>query len=184
MALHFTIVTGNQHKLDEYHRLLPPTIQFDSAQVELEELQTLDPRELIEHKVREAYEIVGKPVLVEDISAGLDTFEGLPGPFIKFFEQQLGKGALYKLAGEQEAAATVLCTIGMYNGKQLIVAQGLVHGIVVSPRGEGPDGWGFDFVFVPAGQTQTYAEMGAPQKAKLSHRALAVKDLLRQLNKL
>jgi inosine triphosphate pyrophosphatase len=182
MAVAFTLVTGNQHKLAEYRRLLPSSVTFDSVPAELEELQTMNVRELVEHKVRQAYGIIGKPVLVEDVTAGLDKFNGLPGPFIKFFELQLGKGALYKLAGEQEAAATAACTIGYYDGSRLIIAQGIEHGTVVSPRGD--NGWGFDFVFVPAGHHQTFAEMGPDKKAELSHRAKTVKDFLRQLAKL
>jgi len=36
--------------------------------IDLEEIQSLDLREIVEHKVRQAYDVVKKPVLVEDTS--------------------------------------------------------------------------------------------------------------------
>ena len=41
--------------------------------------------EIAEHKVKQAYDIIKSPVIVEDVSLGLDSFDDLPGPFVKFF---------------------------------------------------------------------------------------------------
>lgn len=177
----FTLVTGNPHKLEEFQRLLPADLAFDSVSLDLDEIQSLDPLAITEHKVRQAYTHVGKPVVVEDVSAGLDALQGLPGPFIKFFEQALGKDALYKLVNGDNAA-TVTCTIVYYDGKTMVTAQGVVHGEVVPLRPG--QGFGFDNVFVPAGQTKTFSEMAPHEKDKLSHRFLAVKNLLEQLKQL
>ena len=107
----FTLVSGNSGKVSEYHRLLDSRLSFDVLDLDLDELQSLDSNSIVEHKVRQAYANVQKPVVVEDVSAGVDRLNGLPGPFIKFFEQRLGKEALYLLAGER-SAATITCTIG------------------------------------------------------------------------
>jgi len=47
--------------------------------------------------------------------------------------------------------------------------------IADAPAGDG--GFGFDPVFVPAGETQTVAELGDAWKAEHSHRALAAQAL-------
>jgi non-canonical purine NTP pyrophosphatase (RdgB/HAM1 family) len=173
-----TLVTGNMGKLAEWRRLAAAQYDLDSVDIDLDEIQSLDGRAITADKARRAYKIVGKPVIVEDISAGLDILEGLPGPFIKFFQQKLGKNALYTLSNGG-AAATVTCTACYYDGTNYIYGEGTVHGSAVQARGE--NGFGFDFCFAPHGQTMTYAEMTPAQKDAISHRRLAVDNLLAQL---
>lgn len=169
-----TLVTGSKGKLAQWQRLLPDDFLLESIAIDLPEIQTLDLKKLVADKARHAYAKVNKPVVVEDVSAGLNHLEGLPGPFIKFFEERLGQNALYKLAG-REAAATVSCTIGYFDGTSILYAYGEVTGTVVAPRGN--NGFGFDVVFMPNGCSQTYAEMDAADKDMISHRSLAIADL-------
>lgn len=175
------VVTGNTHKLASFERHLKG-YDFAMAELELEEIQSLDARVIIEDKVKRAYAAIGKPVVVEDVSAGLDNLGGLPGPFIKFFEERLGKDALHQLSGQPSAPATVVSTIGYYDGSRLLVTEGVVHGTVVAARGE--NGFGFDACFVPDGQSKTYAEMTFSEKDAISHRSLSISALLRELEKL
>jgi len=180
-ALVLTLVTGNEGKLEEWQRLVPAEFALENIKLDLDELQSFDVDQIVEAKVRAAYEAIGKPVVVDDVSAGLESLKGLPGPFIKYFEERLGQDALYRLAGTDKRA-TVQCTIGYFDGSQLLLAHGRVNGKVVLRRGERL--FGFDCVFVPNGQTKTYAEMTGPQKDAVSHRGLAVRDLLTQLKEL
>jgi len=169
---HIFLVTGNANKLAEWRRLLPADIQIDSVDVDLPEIQSMDPEEIVADKAKRAYAIVGKPVVVEDVSAGLYKLNGLPGPFIKFFIKSLGETALFQLAEHEGDAATVSCAIAYYDGKDLITVKGDVSGTVVEGRGE--NGFGFDKTFIPAGQTSTYAEMTSEQKDTVSHRSRAI----------
>lgn len=175
-----TLVTGNKNKLAEWRRLLPDDIELTAADIDLEEIQSLDLEAIVIDKAKRAYEHVGSPVLVEDVSAGLVGLGGLPGPFIKYFEIQLGEDALYKLATTDNKDAVVTCMIGYYDGARAIAARGDIRGTVVSYRGD--VGFGFDHVFVPEGQTETYAEMGRAAKDAISHRSQAIKEMLRQLS--
>lgn len=176
----FTIVTGNLGKIAEFKRLLPASIAFDHEAIDLPEIQTLDVHAIIDAKARAAYAELRRPVVVEDVTAGLDNLGGLPGPFIKFFEQQLGFDALYQLRGE--TPATVTCTIGYFDGQNLITAHAVVRGMAVAERGTA--GFGFDRCFQPSGQPKTYGEMTVVEKDAVSHRSLAIRDLLEQLNHL
>lgn len=178
--MNFTLCTGNVGKLAEFRRLLPASLKYDHSAIDLAEIQSLDSREIIAGKARVAYAVIGQPVVVEDVTAGIDELGGLPGPFIKFFEHQLGKDALFQLRGR--TAATIRCTIGYYDGVTLLIATGTVHGMAVAPRGE--YGFGFDTCFMPAGQAKTYGEMPPAEKDAVSHRSLAVTDLLSQLKQL
>lgn len=176
-----TLVTGNAHKLAEWQRLSAGRFELVAHKIDLDEMQSLDAREIVRHKLHQAYKQLQTPVVVEDVAAGLDDLGGLPGPFIKWFNEVLGKDALYKLAGH-EAAATVRAVAGYYDGIREIFGTGKVHGKVVPARGG--EAFGFDSVFVPDGQDLTYSQMERAQKDNLSHRRLSIDDLLSQLEKL
>jgi inosine/xanthosine triphosphate pyrophosphatase family protein len=58
-------ITGNQKKADYLAKYLGLSIEHEK--IDLDEIQSLDLREIVEHKVKQAYAKVGKPVLVEDV---------------------------------------------------------------------------------------------------------------------
>ncbi|HEX8226267.1 MAG TPA: non-canonical purine NTP pyrophosphatase [Candidatus Saccharimonadales bacterium] len=161
-----TLVTGNPHKLAELQKVFPSDMTLQSMKLDLDEIQSLDVHQIVRHKLHQAYETVGTPVIIEDVSAELAVLNGLPGPFVKFFEERLGRGALYKLAGE--TAATIICSMGYYDGTQEYIVDGIIQGRIVAPR-EG-EGFGFDVVFIPDGYDKTLSELGMDVKNTISHR--------------
>lgn len=169
---HVFLVTGNKNKLKEWQDMMPADISLGSIDLDLPEIQSIDPEEIVADKARRAFEATGKPVVVEDVSAELAKLNGLPGPFVKFFTKAMGDDALYTLAGREDELATVSCTVAYYDGKRRLTVRGTVEGKVVSPRGN--NGFGFDKTFVPNGETLTYAEMPTEQKNTLSHRHHAI----------
>ncbi len=178
-----TLVTGNKHKLEEWRHLLPKNISLEFVDIALDEIQSMDLAEIVTDKAKRAYAKLGKPVVVEDIATAIDSMNGLPGPFIKFFVKQMGNDCLVRLAGKENSPATVTCTVAYYDGVSVVVATGEVKGTVVTPRGK--NGFGFDFGFIPAGADRTYAEMTPEEKGKVSHRSkaiIALIPLLEQLN--
>ena len=177
-----TLVTGNKGKLTEWQRLMPAHYSLVSSDIDLDEIQSLDLEAIVADKVRRAYERLQTPVIVEDVAAGLDKLAGLPGPFIKHFQKQLGPDALYQLAGQAGDPVTVTCTAGYYDGVHLIVVSGVVQGSVCAARGQ--NGFGFDRCFVPDGQPKSFGEMEAHEKDALSHRSQAITKLLVQLEQL
>ena len=64
--------------------------------IELDELQG-SPEEIATRKAREAFKIVGKPVLIEDVSLFFNAYKNLPGPYIKSFSAALGDEGLLKM---------------------------------------------------------------------------------------
>lgn len=180
--LTITLITGNQHKLSEWQRLLPADFKLDHLAIDLPEIQSNDASEIAVEKAKQAYAAAGRPVVVEDVTAGLDELNGLPGPFIKFFEEQLGRDALAKLAHQLPAPAVVLATIVYFDGRTAKLFQGTVKGKVIQKATEG--GFGFDCVFIPEGANKTYGEMTANEKDACSHRHLAVEQLIAYLRSL
>ena len=61
-----------------------------------------------------------------------------------------------------------------------VIAEGRWYGCIAEfPRGEG--GFGYDPLFIPDGMDQHAAELSAAKKNQVSHRALAIQHLLKQL---
>lgn len=176
------IVTGNPGKVKEIEAMAMGKIDFIMKDLDLDEIQSLDLQAIVSDKAKKAFEIVKGPVIVDDVSAGLKSLGGLPGPFIKFFSKRLGGDSLYKISKVERDEVSISCIAAYYDGKNLILGEGLIKGRIVSPKGD--NGFGFDSVVVPDGETRTMAEMSASEKMKISHRGKAFQSLLDQLNNL
>ena len=68
-------------------------------------------------------------------------------------------------------------------GGEEIVVEGSLEGAVATDRG-GNEGFGYDPVFVPEGETRTVAQLGDAWKASNSHRARATRALAVALRRL
>lgn len=160
-----TFITGNQNKADYLVKLLG--LPIEHQKVDLDEIQSTNLKEVVEHKVRQAYEIIKKPVLVEDVSLVFNALSGLPGPFIKFFVDESGLDACCKmLDGFSDRSARASCVFGYYDGKDLHFFEGGLNGqIAKSPRGE--SGYGWDRIFEPEGYGgKTRAELSQAENDK------------------
>ncbi len=71
-----TFITGNQAKADYLESFLG--FPIDHVKVDLDELQSLDLEKIVEHKVKQAYAEIGKPVVVEDVSLEFEALGKLP----------------------------------------------------------------------------------------------------------
>jgi len=69
---------------------------------------------------------------------------------------------------------TVFCVIR--GGEELII-EGTCKG-EIAPRQAGVEGFGYDPVFVPTGETRTFAEMTSAEKSAISHRGQAVRKMV------
>jgi non-canonical purine NTP pyrophosphatase (RdgB/HAM1 family) len=170
--------TSNKGKADEASKILSAEIEI--IRLELDEIQDLDPKKIVEHKVKQAYLKIRKPVFVDDVSFEVLAWNGFPGPFIKFIPIAGGYELLLKmLKGEKNRKVKVTATIGFHDGKKIHFVQGWFYGKVVPKRGS--RGWGFDPYIIPEGYKETFGEMDESLKNKISHRARALasfKELL------
>ncbi|HEY1085560.1 MAG TPA: non-canonical purine NTP pyrophosphatase [Candidatus Saccharimonadales bacterium] len=153
-----TFVTGNQHKADKTSELLGRSL--DHEKVDLDELQTLDLAVLAEHKVRQAYDLLKKPVIVDDYGLGLDVYGGLPGPFVKFFiEIDDGLKKLCRMADQtDDRRARTVCVMAFYDGKTLKVFEKIMPG-TISLQPIGTNGIHTDEIFIPDGYDKTRAQL-------------------------
>lgn len=86
---------------------------------------------------------------------------------------------LAALEGVRERSARYVCELVAVSPDGLeLRGTGILEGrIAEAPRGD--EGFGFDPVFVPDGETRTVAELGNDWKAENSHRARAARALTR-----
>ena len=160
-------ITGNQSKADYLAQLLG--VKLEHQKIELDEIQSVSLDDIVIHKVKQAYEIIKRPVLVEDVGLSFKAFAGLPGPFIKFFvDAPNGLESLCRmLDGFNDRSAMGECVFGYYDGKRLKIFRGNLQGsIAMNPRGE--NGFGWDKIFEPEGYSaRTRAELSDEEYAVL-----------------
>lgn len=152
-------VTGNSEKAKNFSKHIGLDVSHKAA--ELDEIQTVDHRELVEHKVRQAYDQLQCPVIVEDVFFTYEAWGSLPGPFVKFFvtEENGVERMCRMLDGFTNRRAVASCMIGYFDGHDVVTFEGHINGNVAdSPRGNG--GYGFDRAFEPDGfDGKTAAEL-------------------------
>ena len=155
--------------------------RVEHLDLDLPEPQALDPSEIVEAKVRTAYQILSRPVLVEDSGLSIRAWSGFPGALVKWLEKSAGVGALARmLDGFPDRRATAVCAIAYCDGAEVMTARGETEGsIAPEPRGEA--GFGWDVLFVPEGSDRTFAEMSPEEKDRVSHRRRAWEALADKL---
>lgn len=172
-------VTGNQHKADYLARLLGMPI--DHQKVELDEIQSVSLEEIAEHKARQAYEKIGRPVLIDDVGLTFEALGELPGPFIRFFvDTPNGLENLCRmLDGFDTRRATAECVMAYFDSNELGIFKGSLGGeIADAPRGD--NGYGWDKIFIPDGfGDQTRAELTESDDEK-SYRIIKPIDVVRE----
>ena len=122
-------------------------------------------------------------VLGEDSGLEVDALGGAPGIRSARYGAEGGEAIerlLTELRGVEDRAARYVCELVLLgpDGEE-VRGSGVLEGrIAAEPRGS--EGFGYDPVFVPAGEERTVAELGNEWKSRNSHRARAAGELLRQ----
>jgi non-canonical purine NTP pyrophosphatase (RdgB/HAM1 family) len=174
-----TFVTSNAGKAREASALLGREVGVKD--VEVPEIQSLDFAEVARAKAIVAAGALGVRVLVEDSGVAVDAWGGFPGPLTKWLTAGAGYDGFAKmLDGFTDRSAEAVSVLAVARPGQtphdVVVAEGRVRGsIALHPRGT--SGFGWDVLFIPEGDTRTWAEMGQEEKNEDSHRARAFKSL-------
>jgi len=177
MIKKITFITNSPGKAEEAQKILGNELQIILKKIDLEEIQTIDGKQVIKKKVKEAYKILKKPVMVEDTSLYFDGWNGLPGALVRWFLDSVGCEGICKMAkGLTNRTIKAESAIAFYDGKRIkIVSSQLEGSLPNTPRGKYKFGW--DPIFIPKGYSKTFAEMGSEEKNKISMRKLALEKL-------
>ena len=140
-------------------------------------------------KARSLATFAGVPAIADDSGIEVDALGGGPGPRSARFageaatdEQNLDKLiAAIRAVPPDERTARYRCVAALVttDGAEAL-AFGVVEGtLITEPRGSG--GFGYDPIFVPAGETRTMSELSPAEKDLISHRGKAFRGLVEAL---
>ena len=184
------LATHNNHKAREFQDILPQysvkTLADLGHDEEIEETATdLEGNSLL--KAKTIFKRYGYVVISDDSGLEVNALNGAPGVYSARYageprnDQRNTEKLLYKLQGASNRKAQFRTVITLMSPGNSFQFEGIVSGTIAErPRGEA--GFGYDPVFVPKGYQQTFAELPADLKNKISHRANAIEKLLHFLN--
>ena len=190
-------VTTNEGKIREAQLILGDEWLVKPVNLELDEIQAIDAKAIVDHKVKQAWHKLYKlepehlnqkqspePIFIEDQGFYIAAWNALPGALIKWFLESVGcSGICQMMADQTDRRIWVESAIAYYDGKKVEIVTGKIKGtIAAQPRGE--FGFGWDSIFIPEGYSQTFAEMGIEEKSKISMRRLALESLSSYLRKI
>lgn len=173
-SLPIRFVSSNPYKRQEFVKLLCNRgYEILTNDLKVYELQTNDIDMLVEDKAIKAFEIIGRPLAIEHTGLAIDKIRGLPGGLTQMFWDTLEAERFAELFGSVPGnGAAARTTIAYCNGRKIEKFTGEIFGhIIEKPRGNRYFQW--DTVFVPDGETQTFAEMGL-KKNDISMRREAI----------
>jgi XTP/dITP diphosphohydrolase len=169
--MNWVFVTSNENKWQEAQRILGRSLERVS--LDLPEIQAPSTRDVALEKARAAYAVLQRPVIVEDAGVELSALGGFPGPFIKYWERLGGLESICRaLDGSGNRAAAAVCVLGLCTSSGAEVVEGRVEG-TISQALRGVNGFGWDAIFIPAGEARTFGEMTGAEKDERSHRRRA-----------
>lgn len=185
------LASHNQGKLAELRDLLAP---YSVEVVSAPELGLDEPEETgatylenAELKAHAAASVSGLPCLADDSGISVTALNGDPGIYsARWAETADGSrdftAAMRKVNdalgdSDDRSAAFISMIVLAWPDGHSEAFEGRVEGqLIHAPTGE--HGFGYDPIFVPDGETRTFAEMLPHEKKELSHRARALRQLL------
>ena len=184
--------SNNKNKIQEIQALVSNSIQILS----LEEIgckedipETADTIEgnaiLKANYVTEKY---GYDCFADDTGLEVSALNGAPGVYSARYagEQKDANDNMDKLLSElkdksnRKANFKTVIALNL-NGKQNLFT-GIINGKIIEEK-IGNNGFGYDPIFVADGYEKTFAELSMEEKSTISHRGIAVKELILFLQK-
>ena len=192
------LATHNAHKVGELRAILAPELpDLDPASVvgagdlgvepPVEDGVTFEENALL--KARALAAATGLPAVADDSGLAVDVLGGAPGIFSARWSGRHGDDAanldllLAQLADVPAAhrAARFVCAAALVtpDGTEHVEVGTLEGTLATAPRGR--NGFGYDPVLVPLGETRTCAELEPAEKNAISHRGTAFRALVPHL---
>lgn len=190
------LASNNQGKLREFERLLAPLGITVFTQSQFNVAEADEPHStFIENalaKARHASQQTGLPALADDSGLCMNALAGAPGVLSARYATLFGHTKsdannnvvlLEAMNGQLDRRGFYYCVLVLVRSAEdpiPVIAEGRWYGeLLEAPQGQG--GFGYDPLFFLPELKVTAAQLTAEQKNQLSHRALAMNDLLKKL---
>lgn len=197
------IASGNSHKHEEIRRALPQglvdivvpaTVQKRIGEPIPDPVE--DGTTLLENAVIKGVAFStwsGLPAVADDTGLFIEALDGEPGVHSARWAGEdatfqdnvaMALDRLQQRTGAQRRAQ-FRCVLALCHGDELILSvEGTCPG-TITEQAHGSDGFGYDPIFIPDGESLTFAEMAPQEKDAISHRGKALQlfcDLYQQMN--
>ena len=173
------LASHNQNKLRELRAALPDweIALLGAPDDPVEDGATfLDNARIKAHHGR-LHALAGAWVAGEDSGIEVDALGGRPGVESARWAEDGVARLLAELEGESDRRARYVCELVVLDPSGVeLTAAGTLEGEIATAR-RGHEGFGYDPIFVPLGESLTVAELGDAWKAEHSHRAQAARML-------
>jgi len=182
------LATRNHGKLIELRRILGGADVVgldafpDAPDVPETEL-TFEGNALLKARAIAAH--TGLPAVADDSGLCVDALNGMPSVFSARWSGRHGDdqanldlllGQLSDVPPERRGARFVcVAAVAWPSGEERAVEGRMEGRVIDAPRGV--NGFGYDPIFVPEGESRTTAEMGPEEKDAISHRGKAFREL-------
>lgn len=189
----YVFATNNAHKIDEVRQIVGDEIKILSlndigcSEDIPENEKTLEGNALAKAKwVKIHY---GYDCFADDTGLEVDALGGEPG--VRSARYAPGEGhdsvanmrlLLKKLDGKTDRRAQFRTVVAFLAGDEVYMFEGKVKG-TIAEKPSGTQGFGYDPVFVPEGDTRSFAEYAPEEKNAISHRGRAMSAMLEFLRK-
>lgn len=184
-------VTGNQNKVFEINELLRDTGLHILSQSDLnyhEDIEetgsTFEENAII--KAKTVHDIYQKPVFAEDSGLEIFALNGEPGVLSARYAGALKSDmnniqlVLSRLKNVKDRRACFKTVVAYIHQKKIYTFKGSIQGTITEePKGNG--GFGYDPIFIPDGFEQTFAQLSAADKNRISHRGVAIRQFIAHL---
>ena len=196
------IASGNTHKVREIKDCLTSVFKkvVSFNDLNLKELPK-EPKENGETfydnaliKAKAMYEYFKIPSLADDSGLIVEVLNNQPGIHSKRFagekasDLENNKKLLEILKDVSNRKAFFTTVMVLYwkdkNGKENIIkSQGIIYGEITKDL-QGNQGFGYDPIFLPKNYRKTFAEITQVEKNKISHRGIALRNLVKEIKKI
>lgn len=193
MKNNFIIATHNIHKIKEIATILNFYHQHGEEYRKKLPQQTFPPESTVsyEENAKEkalfiSQQLPATKIIADDSGLELLAFPGRYGiQTARELAQEVPNGDLndylIHLVDGKSRQFIMKTTIALAVNNQVVkIGHGQLKGTIAHAE-RGVNAMGFDRIFIPAGESQTLAEMDQPTRISYLHRARAVKNLLDQL---
>lgn len=184
------LATNNPHKVEELQLLLGDKFEVKTLSDigftdEIEETEsTFQDNSLL--KAQAVYNACGIATVSDDSGLEVDALGGQPGIYSARYAGEHGNHAknneklLIALQGETNRVAQFRSVITLIRNGNVQQFEGVIRGEITTEL-SGKDGFGYDPLFKPDGYSRTFAEMSMEEKNPISHRGIAVAQLIAYL---
>ena len=190
--MQLVFASNNKNKIKEIQALVSDTIQI----ISLEDIgctedipetaETIEGNAIL--KANYVTSNYGYDCFADDTGLEVNALNGAPGVYSARYagEQKDANDNMDKLLSELKDKTnrnanfkTVICL--NFNGTQQLFT-GIINGKIIDEK-IGTNGFGYDPIFVAEEHHKTFAELSLEEKTTISHRGIAVQQLIRYLSK-